>query len=33
MIAAHAPQFCGDPINDKEAEAAPCMTWVLAGIK
>jgi len=23
MIAAHAPQFCGDPINGKEAEARP----------
>jgi hypothetical protein len=32
MIAAHAPQFCGDPINGKEAEAR-LMTWVLAGTK
>jgi hypothetical protein len=23
MIAAHAPQFCGDPIVGKEAESRP----------
>ena len=33
MIAAHAPQFCGDPINWQGSRGAPCMTWVLAGTK